>query len=214
MKVLSISDVQLPVVYSPHVARRFFDVDLIISCGDLPYYYQEFLISMLNVPLFFVRGNHDKEIEYTTAGIRKKPQGGIDLHCNVVHYQGLLLAGVEGSLRYRLGPYQYSQAEMWVFVLRLIPRLLLNQLRFGRYLDVFVTHAPPRGIHDRMDLTHTGIDAFRWFIQRFQPSYHYHGHIHVYRPDEVVITQAGKTQVINTFGYRRKTIVINSSKAI
>ena len=39
---------------------------------------------------------------------------------------------------------------------RLTPQLLWNRQRYGRYLDVLVTHSPPFGVHDRPDLPHYG----------------------------------------------------------
>jgi calcineurin-like phosphoesterase family protein len=206
LKCLSLSDIIVQFIYSPHIRQRFSDVDLVIGCGDLPYYYLEYVISTLNVPLYFVRGNHDKEIEYSSAGNRNGPLGGIDLHRRTDRYQNTLIAGVEGCLRYRNGLYQYSQAEMWRHVFALIPGLFRNKLEYGRYLDIFVTHAPPRGIHDGDDLAHQGIDAFRWFIKVFHPTYHFHGHIHLYRPDAVVETCFEDVQVINTFGYRESIL--------
>jgi Icc-related predicted phosphoesterase len=202
MKVLSLSDVPVQLIYSSQIRRQFPDVDLVIACGDLPYAYQEFIISMLDVPLYFVRGNHDVPVEQVQHGTRTAPQGGVDLHRRIIKYRGLILAGVEGSLRYRAGPYQYTQAEMWLNVISLVPGLLLNRLQHNRYLDVFVTHAPPRGIHDMNDLPHQGIDAFRWLIQVFKPAYFFHGHIHVYRPDTVTETFVEGTRVINTYGFR------------
>ena len=201
-RILSLSDVVVPFIYSPNIRTRFNGVDFVIGCGDLPYSYQEYVISLLDVQLFFVRGNHDKEVEYTLAGQRQYPQGGIDLHRRTIKFKGLLFAGVEGSLRYRRGPYQYTQAEMWNNVFALMPGLYRNKLTEGRYLDIFVTHAPPRGIHDKEDLTHRGINAFRWFIKVFKPAYHFHGHIHIYRPDAVLETRFEETCVINTFGHR------------
>ncbi|MEM5776020.1 MAG: hypothetical protein AAGU05_13545, partial [Anaerolineaceae bacterium] len=65
MKILSISDVELGIIYSSQIAERFYDVDLVISCGDLPYYYLEYVISALNVPLYHVRGNHASKVEAT-----------------------------------------------------------------------------------------------------------------------------------------------------
>jgi Icc-related predicted phosphoesterase len=70
-----------------------------------------------------------------------------------------------------------------------------------RYLDIFISHAPPWGIHDQPDLPHQGIKAFRWLIETFQPRYHFHGHIHVYRKDQQTATQLGRTTVLNTYGY-------------
>ena len=204
--VLSLSDVLVQYIYSPYIRKRFSNVDLIIGCGDLPYYYQEYVISSLDVPLFFVRGNHDKITEYSVSGQRTEPRGGIDLHRRNENYQGLLLAGIEGSVRYRPGPFQYTQSEMWRNVFALIPGFFRNKIMHGRFLDIFVTHAPPKGIHDAEDLTHNGINAFRWLIEVFQPAYHFHGHIHIYRPDEVTETLYKNTLVINTFGNRETVL--------
>lgn len=202
LKALIVSDVVLPLIYSPQIRQRFSDVKLVVSCGDLPYFYQEYIISTLDVPLFFVRGNHDKEVEYGSGFTRSAPAGGIDLHRKVLNYRGLLIAGVEGSLRYRSGPFQYSQSEMWAHVLALTPWLLRNRLLYGRYLDIFVSHAPPRGVHDGDDLTHRGIDAFRWLIKVFRPAYHFHGHMHVILPGTPTETLIEQTRVINGYGFR------------
>jgi uncharacterized protein len=170
MKVLSLSDVVIPFIYSAQIAERFADVDFGIGCGDLPYYYQEYVISRLDIPFYYVRGNHSQEIEHTVTGAHKEPRGAIDLHRRVVNHNGLLMAGVEGCGRYRQGPYQYTPSEMWVHVFILIPGLLRNLTFTGRYLDIFVTHAPPQGIHDQDDLPHHGIKAFRWFLKVFKPA--------------------------------------------
>jgi hypothetical protein len=210
MKILSISDKIVPFIYSPAIRKRFSDADLILGCGDLPYYYLEYVLNALDKPLFFVRGNHDQVVEYGTGGKRKGPRGGVDLHRMVYYHDELILAGVEGSLRYRIGEYQYTQAQMWWFVFRLAPKLLWNRLAYGRYLDIFISHAPPAGIHDQEDLPHQGIAAFRWLVKTFQPAYHFHGHIHVYKPGVGVKTRIGKTWVINTFGYCETEIELDA----
>jgi uncharacterized protein len=208
MKALSLSDTTLNFIYSTSVRQRFTDVDVIFGCGDLAYYYLEFVTTVLNAPLFYVRGNHDKVVEYSSAGQRTGPAGGHDLHRQVTNYKGLLLAGVEGSVRYREGMFQYSQEGMFNHVLSLAPLVMLNRIRHGRFLDVFLTHAPPWGIHDAEDLPHQGIKAFGWFLRVFQPAYHFHGHIHIYNPETVAETRVGKTQVINTFGFRETELKI------
>ena len=63
MNVLAISDKSISFIHSPQVCSRFPEVELVISCGDLDYLYLEYVVSMLNVPLFYVRGNHDKVIK-------------------------------------------------------------------------------------------------------------------------------------------------------
>jgi uncharacterized protein len=85
----------------------------------------------------------------------------------------------------------------------MIPRLLFNKLFYGRYLDIFVTHAPPWKIHDKDDLPHQGVKAFRWLIEVFKPAYHLHGHIHIYQQYDVTETLHCSTQVINTYGFKK-----------
>ncbi len=201
MKILAVSDTVIDSLYSPQVRSRFTDVNLVISCGDLPYYYPEYLTSLLNAALYFIRGNHDRSAD-SPLQPHPAPMGGVNLHRRVVNHEGLLLAGIEGSIRYKDGPFMYSQQEMWFYVFRLVPALLYNKIRYGRYLDVFVTHAPPAGIHDQEDYAHQGIRAFRWFIEVFKPRYHLHGHIHLYGLQERQESCLASTQVINCYGFR------------
>lgn len=206
MKVLSLSDTMVPFIYSPQVRNRFKGVGLVLGCGDMSYAYLEYVYNALDVPLFFVRGNYDKVVEYGSAGPRTSPHGCIDLHRKVIFRNGLLLAGVEGSMRYREGDFQYTQVEMWGHVLALAPVLLFQRLWHRRRLDIFLSHSPPAGIHDCDDLPHQGIKAFRWLIDFFQPRFFLHGHIHIHRPDTLVETIRGKTHILNTYGFRETWI--------
>jgi Icc-related predicted phosphoesterase len=88
----------------------------------------------------------------------------------------------------------------------LVPRLLMNRVRHGRFLDILMTHAPQRGIHDQPDRCHRGFDAFRWLVRMFQPTYHLHGHIHVYDRRVPSVTQVGRTEVVNVYPYRQLTL--------
>ena len=207
MNILTLSDKECVRIYSPRIKMRFRDVDIAIGCGDLSYFYLEYIISSLDIPLYYVRGNHANRREYGPTCSRTCPWGAIDLHKKVVRDRktGLLLAGIQGCLNYNFGDYQYTQAQMWRMVLQLVPGLIQNRIRYGRFLDIFASHAPPRGIHDREDRPHRGIKAFNWLVKTFQPSYHFHGHIHVYRPGIITETSLGKTQIINTYGYRKIT---------
>ena len=212
IKILSISDVVIDWVYSHNAAERFSDVDIIIGCGDLPYYYLEYMLTVLRAPAFFVRGNHDKMKEYCKTGSKSEPLGATDLHRKVIRWGDLLLAGVEGCLRYRPNPFQYTQVEMWEHVLSLAPRLLLNRLRYGRFLDIFVAHAPPWEIHDEKDRAHNGIKAFTWLLNVFKPALFIHGHIHAYKPGKVTETIYRESKVINTYGYRENLFSTRSKE--
>lgn len=208
MKILAISDQVLDHLYSPRVKEQFGDVNLVVGCGDLPYYYLEYVVSMLNVPLLHVPGNHDLPAPPGGAGRDPEACSPIAEGCGnidgrVVEEQGLLLAGLGGSIRYRPdGVNQYTQREMLCRVLALLPRLCVNRIRRGRFLDILITHSPPLGVHDGTDPAHVGFTVFNHFIARFRPRYVLHGHSHVYRRDVVTRTQIGPTKVCNVCPYR------------
>ena len=88
MRILSVSDVEIGFIYSPMILERFQATDLIISCGDLPYYYLEYILTMLNVPLYYVRGNHASRVEFTSEGERSSPWGARNLNQRDRAYPG------------------------------------------------------------------------------------------------------------------------------
>ncbi len=204
MRVLAVSDQVAGVIYSPAIRELAREVSFVISCGDLPSYYLEYIVSMLDVPLFYVMGNHG-----AMGGEAPFPEGCVNIDGRVVEHNGVLIAGLEGSIRYNERPnYQYTENEMRTKIAALSPKLYLNKLRYGRYLDVCVTHAPPFGIQDGSDLPHRGFKSFLWLIDHFRPSYLIHGHEHVYDTRTVTQTIRGRTLVVNAFGY--KIIDINA----
>ncbi len=204
VKVLFVSDKVVEHIYSSSITAKYADVELVVGCGDLPYYYLEYIQSVLNVSLLYVHGNHDPEREYLSDGsIVAGPLGGLNLHCQAYRVKKLLLAGLEGSIRYRDGRFQYSQQEMWLNVLlHLVPKFLVNKLRYGRYVDMFVAHSPPFGIHNGDDRIHVGFKSFVWLMQVFKPKYMVHGHRHVYNISETTETRFNQTHVVNIYPYK------------
>ncbi len=198
MKILTVSDQIIDALHSPALLHYARDVELILACGDLPASYQEYLVSMLNVPLLYVMGNHGGE-----GGAGLYPEGGENIDRRVVEHKGLLIAGLEGAQRYNNKPkFQYTETEMRAHIATLIPTLVLNRARYGRYLDIVITHAPPAGIHDGTDYAHRGFKSFVWLMDHYQPRYLIHGHTHVYDNREETTTVCGATTVINTYGYK------------
>jgi len=204
MKVLAISDKVDDRIYSLTLKEQFGDVELVLGCGDLPFYYLEYVVSVLSVPVLYVQGNHSPSFELMESGERRTSAGGcLDIDNRILEVEGLLIGGLEGSMWYRPdGRYQYTEAQMRFKAWRMMPRLQLNRLTRGKYLDILITHAPPYGIHDADDLCHTGFKVFRSFIDRYRPRYLIHGHIHIYRSQTPRVTQHGETTVINTYGHQ------------
>jgi uncharacterized protein len=202
LKILAISDMVVDRLYSTQVAERFRDIGMILSCGDLPYEYLEFLVTSMNVPLLYVPGNHDPAFNDQMPDARAD---GCDyLDGRVKSVKGLNIAGMGGSIRYRPGvPNQYTQSQMYTRISSLVPKLLWYIPRHGNILDLFIAHSPPRGIHDDDDRAHVGFSAFNDFIKAFKPRYFLHGHTMVYKTNITSsITMVGTTTVINVYPYR------------
>ena len=202
MKILAVSDEVVERLYTLSTSGHFHDVELILGCGDLPYPYLENLLTFLNVPLMYVPGNHDPD--YNPRNHLAYVEGGSNLDLRLVRHKKFLIGGFGGCIRYRPdGTNQYTQAEAYGRVLRLLPGLLLNRTKYGRALDILITHSPPFGIHDEDSQAHRGLKAINWLLQIAQPRYHFHGHTHFQRrnisPAETV---RGLTKIINIFPYK------------
>jgi len=191
MKLLSVSDCVVSTLYNDLDAERFPKIDLILSCGDLPPEYLSYLFTSFKAPLYYVRGNHD--IRYDS----KPPDGCIDLNAQLIQFQGIKMLGLEGSRWYSGGPNQYTEKEMWKIIRGLRPKIW-----WQRGIDIIITHAPPRYVHDAEDLCHRGFKSFRWLIDHYCPIYFIHGHIHAgFSDPSERITKINKTKVVNTYGY-------------
>ena len=191
MKILTVSDITVPELSDRIDEPRFRGVDLILGCGDLPPEYLTAIREQLDAPLYYVRGNHD--IRYRSA----PPVGCVNLHQRRIRFKGLRILGLEGSRWYNGGPIQYREFQMRRMIWRMMPGIWL-----GGGVDIVITHAPPRHIHDAEDRCHRGFESFVKLIGRFKPSYFIHGHIHAYFSDPSQrVTLIGHTRVINTFGF-------------
>lgn len=191
MKLLCVSDIVVPELAGRMDGPRFDDVELVLSCGDLPPEYLTSIRERLNAPLYYVRGNHD--IRYRNA----PPVGCVNIHQRRITFKGLRLMGLEGSRWYNGGPIQYREYQMRQIIWRMMPGLW-----FSGGVDLVLTHAPPRHINDAEDRCHRGFECFLKLISRFKPRYFIHGHIHAHFTDpsqrETVL---GRTRVINTVAY-------------
>jgi predicted phosphodiesterase len=178
--------------------------ELVVSCGDLPFDYLEYIVSRLDVPLVYVPGNHDPElrsfdptwIPLQADAPRPGPQGCDNADGRVVAAAGIRIGGLGGSMRYKRGSNQYTDAEMRWRALSLRVRIRLSPARGAGKLDVLLTHAPPLGLGAPDDLAHRGFAAFVPLVKDLAPKLLIHGHIHPYgrsKPER----QLGGTRVVN-----------------
>lgn len=201
-RILAIADEVDEALYADKLAR--LRPDLVVACGDVPFDYLEYVVSRLDVPLVYVPGNHDPELrssDPTWTPLRSEPpkpgpQGCENADGRVVSAAGLRIAGLGGSMRYKRGPNQYTDAEMRWRALSLQVRIRLNPARGARRVDVLLTHSPPLGWGAKDDLAHRGFAAFRPLVKDLAPKVLIHGHLHPFgrsKPERPL----GSTQIIN-----------------
>ena len=288
-------------------AGPFDGVELILSAGDLAPSYLEYLVTLTNLPLLYVRGNHDSIYDvdppqgciciedniaeiyydadsgrlrairlgrtrkasnfekdmltqlmpawkgelpghqyYYSPGYDSSGRGGIvwgriSTRERLSARTGILrIAGLGGSMRYRKGRDMYTEAEMSGRVRQLERKLRLvsahghlidaaarrisknrkereSALAAGaaeiagsagesrparRPLDILLTHAPCRRYGDMEDLPHRGFESFNMLLEKWQPAYHFYGHVHKeYGRFERELAHPSGTRLINACGY-------------
>ncbi len=191
MKILLIADEESKYLWDYYQPGKLKGIDLILACGDLKQEYLEFLVTMCNVPLYYVRGNHDK-------GYADFPPEGCDcLEDRIVDVMGLRVLGLGGCMRYNQGPWQYTEEQMESRV-----RKLKKQIRKMGGVDIIITHAAPKGYGDAPDNAHKGFQSFVTLMEEYRPMYLFHGHVHpnygTGHPREIT---CGDTRVCNVVGW-------------
>lgn len=202
VKILAVSDQVVDRMYTLVPKGHFQGVEIILGCGDLPYSYLEYLVTMLNVPMYYVPGNHDPEFDLTDK--RSRAEGGSNLDLKTERHKNILIGGFGGSIRYRPdGVNQHTQAEAYQRAFRMLPSLLLNRIRYGRAMDILISHSPPFGVHDDLDMAHNGLKALNWLIHIAKPRYLFHGHTHFYKNNlEAQEAMIETTKIVNIYPYK------------
>jgi hypothetical protein len=214
MRILCVADDKDNLVYSTNAKQFFPDIDLVFGAGDLSLKYYEFIISIFNKPLYFVFGNHNLEhYKYYKGGNGKRigtltelvsndvPFGGFSIEDRVVRDKktGIIVAGLGGSNRYNNGLHQFSNSQMNSRIWKMAPRLIMNKILYGRYLDILVTHSSPLGFNDECDPCHKGFASFLTFMDLFKPKYLIHGHVHLTDSNAKRDVVYKQTKIINVY---------------
>lgn len=190
LNILVLADEKSRALYDFYNKELLKDIDLIISCGDLDPEYLDFFVSLCNVPLLYVRGNHDSKYE------TMPPRGCICIEDDIYVYRGVRILGLGGSMEYT--PHaknQYSEKRM-----RWRVRKLALKLWRHKGFDILVAHAPAYHVNDLEDLPHRGFEVFRTLMEKYEPKFFFHGHVHAeYSSAFKRVDTFGKTTVVNAY---------------
>ena len=168
MRILVLADIESKYYWDYFDKSKLDGIDLILSCGDLKPEYLSFLATFAKVPILYVRGNHDDIYE------THPPDGCICIEDTIYTYRGVRILGLGGSIRYKQGKNQYTQAEMRGRV-----RRLWWKLKKSKGIDILLTHSPAYHINDGEDGPHEGFEAFVQILDTYKPKRFIHGHVHM-----------------------------------
>lgn len=189
MKILLLADIECKALWDFYRKEELEGIELILSCGDLNAEYLSFIATMSSLPVLYVHGNHDAKYSI------RKPDGCICIDDCIYTYKGLRILGLGGSMRYKDDDWQFTEAEM---------RARVRRMRFpiwrSKGFDILLTHAPARGLHDGEDLPHHGFAVFNELLDKYEPEYFIHGHVHMnYGRDHVREDVYKNTKVVNAY---------------
>ncbi len=189
MRILAIADYESPYYWDYFEKSKLEGIDLIISCGDLEPTYLSFLATFTSAPVLYVHGNHD--VKYDMVN----PDGCICIDDDIFEYKGVRILGLGGSMRYTPGDYQYTEREMKQRI-----RKLWFKLFRKRGFDILVTHAPAYQLNDGRDLPHQGFRSFINLIEKYNPKFFLHGHVHLsYGRNHKRYDKYQETHIINAY---------------
>ena len=185
MNILCLADEEDSYFYEYYQKGRFDNYDLIISCGDIKKEYLEFIMTMSNKKTLFVYGNHDKD----------EIMGGQCIEDDLVVVNGIRILGLGGSFMYSTSKHQYTEFQMKWRIFKLLPKI-----KKAGGVDIIVTHAPVKGYGDMSDYAHQGFECFKWLIDKYNPKYLIHGHVHMsYGYDVERMVKYKDTFIINAY---------------
>lgn len=174
IRILAVSDAVDPALEHEVNRDAIGRLDAIVGCGDLEPGYLAFLGDAFQVPVAYVRGNHDRGGHWVATA----PRAPSHLSSGrLVQVGGVTVAPFEWP-GLRSDRALRDEWCAWRDVLRAARALLVRRLSGRRSPVLVISHAPPRGVGDHAaNRYHLGYAAYRWLLERMRPPLWLHGHV-------------------------------------
>lgn len=167
MCILALADTHGTVMIEDYICNlleTYPHFDIVALLGDHSKYELDVLLRYIPCDnIIGVLGNHDAADLYSGFGIR-------DIHGEVVEINGINLAGIGGSHRYKRGDWPLLTQDESL-------ELCLKMLKNFQTADILITHdkAFERAEYD---IAHTGLIGITGYVFMAAPVLHLHGHMH------------------------------------
>lgn len=159
MKILAIADLH---DWSANELELIRDLEYDCCCllGDIPDAALEIIKRIVQKPLFGVLGNHDELSTLSRCGIP-------NLDGKSVTVNGVTIAGLGGSHRYKSGDYPMLTQKESIAAAKLCPKA-----------DILISHDTAYHAMKRLDSAHCGLKGISKYIAKNKPTLNIFGHYH------------------------------------
>jgi Icc-related predicted phosphoesterase len=120
-----------------------------------------------DVPIYGVLGNHDGFGQYERMGIE-------NIHGKVVEVNGVRIAGIGGSLRYKCSAAPLYTDDESIEIADSMDNA-----------DILISHDSPKFLHSIDDYAHSGLQGITHYCEKYNVPINIHGHHH--DPKECVL---------------------------
>lgn len=137
------------------------DIDVCFLLGDLSLRDIEIVKEKIGeTPIYGVLGNHDGFELYDRCGIE-------NIHGRVIEINGVKIAGMQGSFRYKNTNFPFYTDEESVAIAEKLPPA-----------DILISHDSPKHFHGSDDWAHSGLEGISHYCKKYNVPLNIHGHFH------------------------------------
>ena len=146
---------------NPNDIPQNHNADVCLLLGDLSK--EDIAIikeKVVGVPIYGVLGNHDGFELYDRYGIE-------NIHGKVVEVNGVRIAGLQGSLRYKYSDMPLYTDEESVEIAEKMEEA-----------DILISHDSPKHLYGDNDFAHSGLQGITRYCEKYSVPLNIHGHHH------------------------------------
>lgn len=161
LRILALADLHSWDRLTLETVRNYdFDYNSCVLLGDIPLNALIFLREIIEKPMLGVLGNHDELGQLERCGIE-------NLDRKIVTINGVKIAGLSGSHRYKCGNYPLLTQRESIAAAKAIPAA-----------DILISHDTAYRLMGRNDAAHCGLKGISRYISRRKPLMNLCGHYH------------------------------------
>ncbi|MEE0929913.1 MAG: metallophosphoesterase family protein [Acutalibacteraceae bacterium] len=136
------------------------NADVCLLLGDITDRDLSIIKQKVDIPIYGILGNHDSWTLYDKYNIE-------NIHGKVIDIYGIKIAGLQGSIRYKLSDAPLYTDDESVEISKTIP-----------YTDILISHDCPKYLYGKNNFAHSGLKGITEYCNKNRTPLNIHGHHH------------------------------------